>query len=80
MALTKPRAWRAITATRWPSGCFDAVEVRDPPGDADQLRSDKPDRAGVGKRIDVVPTAAMAVTRWRELAAKHERRGVMIAR
>ncbi|WP_010316581.1 hypothetical protein [Saccharopolyspora spinosa] len=79
MALTKSRGWthHANPVAEW---CFDAVEVRHPPGDADQLRPDKPDRAAVGKRIDAVPTAAMAITRWRELAQKHARSGRMIVR
>jgi hypothetical protein len=41
-------------------------------------RPDKPDRNAIGKRIDAVPTAAMAVTRWRELAAKHARSGRLV--
>jgi len=79
MALTKSRGWahHGNPVAEW---CFDAVEVRHPAGDADQLRPDKPDRNAVGKRIDAVPTAAMAVTRWRELAAKHARSGRMVVR
>jgi phage terminase large subunit-like protein len=79
MELTKSRGWahHGNPVAEW---CFDAVEVRHPPGDADQLRPDKPDRNAVGKRIDVVPTAAMAITRWRELAAKHNRAEKMIIR
>jgi phage terminase large subunit-like protein len=79
MALTKSRTWshHANPLAEW---CFDAVEVRHPAGDANQLRPDKPDRQAVGKRIDAVPTAAMAITRWRELAQKHSRSGRMIIR
>lgn len=79
MALTKSRAWghHGNPVAEW---CFDAVEVRHPPGDVDQLRPDKPDRNAVGKRIDAVPTAAMAVTRWRELAQKHARSGRIVVR
>ncbi len=79
MALTKARGWshHANPVAEWR---FDAVEVCHPPGDADQIRPDKPDRQAVGKRIDAVPTAAMAITRWRELAAKHARSGRMVTR
>jgi phage terminase large subunit-like protein len=79
MALTKSRGWthHANPVAQW---CFDSVEVRHPPGDADQLRPDKPDRNAVGKRIDAVPTAAMAVTRWRELAQRHAKHGRMVIR
>lgn len=79
MALTKSRTWshHANPVAEW---CFDAVEVRHPAGDADQLRPDKPDRQAVGKRIDAVPTAAMAITRWRELAQRHARSGQMVIR
>ncbi|MEC3981661.1 hypothetical protein [Amycolatopsis sp. H20-H5] len=79
MALTKSRTWshHANPVAEW---CFDAVEVRYPAGDADQLRPDKPDRQAVGKRIVAVPTAAMAITRWRELAHKHHRSGRMVVR
>ena len=52
--------------------------IRHQPGNADQLRPDKPDRNAVGKRIDAASTTAMAVTRWRELAAKHARLGRMV--
>lgn len=38
------------------------------------------DRAAVGRRIDAVPTAAMVVTRWRELTQKHARSGRMVVR
>lgn len=42
---------------RW---CFDNVEVRQAPYDPELIRPDKPDRGKAGKRIDAVPTAAMA--------------------
>lgn len=79
MALTKSRTWshHANPVAEW---CFDAVEVRHAAGDADQRRPDKPDRQAVGKRIDAVPAAAMAITRWRELADKHARSGRMVVR
>lgn len=40
--------------------CFEAVEVRKSPMDPNLIRPDKPDRGKPGKRIDAVPSAAMA--------------------
>jgi phage terminase large subunit-like protein len=64
MALTKSRGWshhnNPVAAF-----CFDNVEVRSPSGEPDLIRPDKPERGKVGKRIDAVPTAAMAVSGWR---------------
>lgn len=40
--------------------CFDAVEVRKSTMNPDLIRPDKPERDKTGKRIDAVPTAAMA--------------------
>ena len=40
--------------------CFDAVEVRKAPYDPQLIRPDKPERDKSGKRIDAVPSAAMA--------------------
>jgi phage terminase large subunit-like protein len=40
--------------------CFDAVEVRKAPYNPELIRPDKPERDKTGKRIDAVPTAAMA--------------------
>ena len=75
MALTKSRGWH-ITAE-----CASTPSRSDThPATPIQLRPDKPDRNAVGKRIDAVPTAAMAVTRWRELVQKHARSGRMVVR
>lgn len=40
--------------------CFDAVEVRKSTMNPDLIRPNKPERDKTGKRIDAVPTAAMA--------------------
>lgn len=48
--------------------CFDACEVRRAPYDANLLRPVKPDRARDPKRIDAVPTAAMAANALRSRA------------
>lgn len=40
--------------------CFDVCEVRHAPYDPNLVRPAKPDRGAIGKRIDAVPTAAMA--------------------
>jgi phage terminase large subunit-like protein len=79
MALTKSRGW-SHHANSVAEGCFDAVECRHPAGDGDQLQPDKPDRQAVSKRIGAVSTAAMAITRWRELADNHARSGRMVVR
>ncbi|GAA1292012.1 terminase large subunit [Saccharothrix xinjiangensis] len=64
MALTKSRRWshHGNPVAEW---CFDSVEVRHPPGEPDLIRPDKPERGKTGKRIDAVPTAAMAVGGWK---------------
>jgi len=78
MALTKSRSWahHGNPVAEW---CFDAGEVRHPPGYVHQFRPDKP-TAPRCRRIDAVPAAAMAVTRWRELAQKHSRSRRMVVR
>jgi phage terminase large subunit-like protein len=45
--------------------CFDAVEVRKAPYDPELIRPDKPARDRSGKRIDAVPSAAMACSAWK---------------
>lgn len=40
--------------------CFDTVEVRKAPYDPELIRPDKPERDRSGKRIDAVPSTAMA--------------------
>lgn len=45
--------------------CFDAVEVRKAPYDPELIRPDKPERDKTGKRIDAVPSAAMACAAWK---------------
>lgn len=44
--------------------CFDVVEVRKAPYNPELVRPDKPERDRDGKRIDAVPTAAMAAAAW----------------
>lgn len=45
--------------------CFDAVEVRKAPYNPELIRPDKPERGRSGKRIDAVPSAAMACSAWK---------------
>jgi phage terminase large subunit-like protein len=45
--------------------CFDAVEVRKAPYDPELIRPDKPERDKSGKRIDAVPSLAMACSAWK---------------
>jgi phage terminase large subunit-like protein len=45
--------------------CFDSVEVRKAPYDPELIRPDKPERDRSGKRIDAVPSAAMACSAWK---------------
>jgi phage terminase large subunit-like protein len=45
--------------------CFEAVEVRKAPYDPNLIRPDKPERGKTARRIDAVPTAAMALNAWR---------------
>lgn len=44
--------------------CFDMVEIRKAPYNPELIRPDKPERDHSGKRIDAVPTAAMAAHAW----------------
>lgn len=44
--------------------CFDMVEIRKAPYNPDLIRPDKPERDKSGKRIDAVPTSAMAAHAW----------------
>ncbi|ALG06927.1 hypothetical protein [Kibdelosporangium phytohabitans] len=57
---------------------FDSVEVRHPPGEPDLIRPDKPVRNKTGRRIDAVPTAAMAVSGWRLRGQKVTKSGCMV--
>ncbi|NUT47336.1 MAG: terminase large subunit [Saccharothrix sp.] len=77
MALTKSRGWshHGNPVAEW---CFDAVEVRHPPGEPDLIRPDKPERGKTGKRIDAVPTAAMAVGGWKLRGAKVKKPSRMV--
>jgi len=50
--------------------CFDAVEVRKAPYNPELIRPDKPERDKSGKRIDAVPSAAMACSAWSRAAAE----------
>lgn len=54
--------------------CFDSVEVRKAPYNTDLVRPDKPERDKSGKRIDAVPTAAMAVAAWQGRGQADKRR------
>lgn len=45
--------------------CFDEVEVRKSPANPLLIRPDKPERDKTGKRIDAVPSAAMACSAWK---------------
>jgi phage terminase large subunit-like protein len=51
--------------------CFDAVEVRKAPYDPELIRPDKPERDRSGKRIDAVPSAAMACSAWKRDPIRH---------
>lgn len=44
--------------------CFDMVEIRKAPYNPELIRPDKPERDKSGKRIDAVPTSAMAAHAW----------------
>lgn len=65
--------------------CFDTVEARIAPYNPDLLRPDKPQRDKSGKRIDAVPTAAMAAAAWHlrgdedAYESAYEKRGVTVA-
>jgi phage terminase large subunit-like protein len=64
--------------------CFDAVEVRRAPYDANLVRPSKPERGTARTRIDAVPTAAMAANAMRAHAAgpmqvsAYEQDGLMV--
>jgi phage terminase large subunit-like protein len=77
MTLTRSRAWshHANPVAAW---CFDNVEVRSPPGEPDLIRPEKPERGKVGKRIDAVPTASMAVGGWRLRGQKPKKSSRMV--
>ncbi|OXM63135.1 terminase [Amycolatopsis vastitatis] len=77
MTLTRSRAW-SHHGNPVAEYCFDSVEVRHPPGEPDLIRPDKPQRGKTGKRIDAVPTAAMAVSGWRLRGQKPAKSGKMI--
>ncbi len=62
--------------------CFDAVEVRKSAMNPNLIRPDKPDRDKPGKRIDAVPTAAMACSAWKRAPlpeTKSTRRKVVVS-
>ena len=63
--------------------CFDSVEVRKAPYDPELIRPDKPDRGRDGKRIDAVPSSAMACSAWKRDPApeqvKKPRRRVIVS-
>lgn len=61
--------------------CFDSVEVRKAPYDPELIRPDKPDRGREGKRIDAVPSAAMACSAWKRapLQQKPANRRVVVS-
>jgi phage terminase large subunit-like protein len=77
MALTKSRGW-SHHGNPVAEFCFDSVEVRHPPGEPDLIRPDKPERGKTGKRIDAVPTAAMAVGGWKLRGSKVKKSGRMV--
>lgn len=60
--------------------CFDAVEVRKAPYNPELIRPDKPARDKVGKRIDAVPSAAMACSAWKRAPVVAETRRRMVVR
>ncbi|MCX2950854.1 terminase large subunit [Lentzea sp. NEAU-D7] len=77
MALTKSRGW-SHHGNPVAEFCFDSVEVRHPPGEPDLIRPDKPERGKTGKRIDAVPTAAMAVGGWKLRGSKIKKSSRMV--
>lgn len=64
--------------------CFDQVEVRHAPYDANLVRPVKPERSTARARIDAVPAAAMAANCWRlrataeQYQSAYENRGLMV--
>ncbi|MER6665717.1 terminase TerL endonuclease subunit [Amycolatopsis japonica] len=77
MTLTRSRSW-SHHGNPVAAFCFDSVEVRHPPGEPDLIRPDKPQRGKTGKRIDAVPTAAMAVSGWRLRGQKVKKPSQMV--
>jgi phage terminase large subunit-like protein len=77
MALTKSRGW-SHHGNPVAEFCFDSVEIRHPAGEPDLIRPDKPERGKTGKRIDAVPTAAMAVGGWKLRGAKIKKSSRMV--
>lgn len=63
MALVKTGRFRHH-ANPVAAACFDAVEVRKAPYDPELIRPDKPERDKTSKRIDAVPSTAMACSAW----------------
>lgn len=62
--------------------CFDAVEIRKAPYNPELIRPDKPERDKSSKRIDAVPSLAMACSAWKrdpipEKAASSRRKVVV---
>jgi hypothetical protein len=77
MTLTRSRAW-SHHGNPVAEYCFDSVAVRHPPGEPDLIRLDKPQRGKTDKRIDAVPTAAMAVSGWRLRGQQPKKFGGMV--
>jgi hypothetical protein len=77
MSRTRSQSWshhgNAVAAF-----CFDSVEMPHPPGEPDLIRPDKPQRGKTSKRIDAVPTAAMAVSGWRLRGRKPTKSGKVV--
>ena len=82
MALVKNRRFRHH-GNPIARSCFDSVEVRKAPYDPELIRPDKPDRGRDGKRIDAVPSSAMACSAWKRDPApeqvKSSRRKVIVS-
>lgn len=64
MALTRAKAW-SHHGNPVAEFCFDSVEVRRQRDEPDLIRPVKPKRDTIGKRIDAVLSAAMAVGAWK---------------
>ena len=77
MILTRSRTW-SHRGNPVAAFCFDSVELRHPPGELDLIRPDKPQRGKAGKRIDAVPTAAIAVSGWRLRGQKIKKPSQMV--
>jgi phage terminase large subunit-like protein len=75
MTLTRTKAWshHGNPVARF---CFDSVEVRRARDEPDLIRPVKPDRNTLGKRIDAVLSAAMAVGAWRRADTRKPAGGV----